>query len=121
MQRWNVFNEAIGQQGCIQCSSSTADLSPLSLKRQLVVVPDFSQSSKIPSLASSTDEVITLNFPQVVVAEERSNIEVVVHDNEKVGNAEVESNMQQQIHGADRNEQKHANSPTLVGLLTRGE
>ncbi len=86
-----------------------------------MVVPDLGQSGEISSLASSTDETITLHFPQVIVAEEKSNIEVVIHDNEKVGNAEVENNMQQQIYGADRNEQKHANSPTLGGLLARGE
>ncbi len=129
VQRWNVFKEAIGQQECsIQCSSpTTTDISPLSLKRQRVaLIPNLSQSGEISSLASSAADVSILNFPQVVVAEEKSNnIEAAIeYESKRVGNAQVvEGNdAQQEIHGADRNAQKHANSPTVLeGLLTRGE
>ncbi len=124
MQRWNIFNEAIGQQECIQCpSSSAADLSPLSLKKRRVVLDDLSQSGgEISSLTTPANEVITVNFPQAVVAEERSNVEAVIQDSEKVGNVEVENDMMQKTQGAaDRNERKHASSPTLGGLLTRGD
>ncbi len=136
IQRWNDFNEAIGQQQeeHIQCpgSSTAADISPLSLKKRRVFLDDSSQSageiSSLTAPAADEEEVITVNSPEVVVvvAEERSNVETAKQNGEKLGNLEIENDdmIQQktQVVAADRNEHKHASSrSTLGGLLTRGD